>query len=180
MTFLPNGDFLVGDGYQNGRIIRYNEQGEFISEFGSVGSGPGQFDLIHGIAVDRDRRIYTADRRNNRIQVFAEDGVFIEEWPNILDPVGVYVDESDGVWVISATLNRILKYNRDGELQTYFGTFGGTRGGFPGGMARPHQLSVDQDGNLYVTGYDGPWLNKYTPKPGADPARLVDQPIVLN
>lgn len=180
MTFLPNGDFLVGDGYQNGRIIRYNEQGEFISEFGSVGSGPGQFDLIHGIAVDRDRRIYIADRRNNRIQVFAEDGVFIEEWPNILDPVGVYVDESDGVWVISATLNRILKYNRNGELQTYFGTFGGTRGGFPGGMARPHQLSVDQDGNLYVTGYDGPWLNKYTPKPGADPARLVGQPIVLN
>tara|TARA_B100001123_G_scaffold435548_1_gene564296 strand:+ start:4661 stop:5782 length:1122 start_codon:yes stop_codon:yes gene_type:complete len=180
MAFLPNGDFLVGDGYQNGRIIRYNEQGEFISEFGSVGSGPGQFDLIHGIAVDRDRRIYTADRRNNRIQIFTEDGVFIEEWPNILDPVGVYVDESDGVWVISATLNRILKYNRDGELQTYFGTFGGTRGGFPGGMARPHQLSVDQDGNLYVTGYDGPWLNKYTPKPGADPARLVDQPIVLN
>ena len=180
MTFMPNGDFLVSDGYQNGRIVRYNEQGEFISEFGSVGSGPGQFDLLHGVAVDRNRRIYTADRRNNRIQVFTEDGVFIEEWPDILDPVGVYVDESDGVWVISATLNRILKYNLNGELQTYFGTFGGTRGGFPGGMARPHQLSVDQDGNLYVTGYDGPWLNKYTPKPGADPARLVGQPLLIS
>ena len=180
MTFLPNGDFLVADGYQNGRIIRYTEQGEFVSEFGSVGSGPGQFDLIHGVAVDRDGRIYTADRSNDRIQVFTEDGEFIEEWPDISDPVGVYVDESDGVWVISAVLNRILKYNRDGELQTYFGTFGGTRGGFPGGMARPHQLSVDQEGNLYVTGYDGPWLNKYTPKPGADPARLVGQPLVIS
>ena len=179
MTFLPNGDFLVADGYQNGRIIRYNEQGEFVSEFGSVGSGPGQFDLIHGVAVDRDGRIYTADRNNDRIEVFTENGEFIEEWPDISDPVGVYVDESDGVWVISAVLNRILKYNRDGELQTYFGTFGGTRGGFPGGMARPHQLSVDQDGNLYVTGYDGPWLNKFTPKPGADPARLVGQPLVI-
>jgi len=180
MTFLPNGDFLVADGYQNGRIIRYNEQGEFVSEFGSVGSGPGQFDLIHGVAVDRDGRVYTADRSNDRIQVFTEDGEFIEEWPDVSDPVGVYVDESDGVWVISAVLNRILKYNRDGELQTYFGTFGGTRGGFPGGMARPHQLSVDQEGNLYVTGYDGPWLNKYTPKAGADPARLVGQPLVIS
>ena len=180
MTFLPNGDFLVADGYQNGRIIRYNEEGELVSEFGSVGSGPGQFDLIHGVAVDRDRRIYTADRSNDRIQVFTEDGEFIEEWPDISDPVGVYVDESNGVWVISAVLNRILKYNRDGELQTYFGAFGGTRGGFPGGMARPHQLSVDQEGNLYVTGYDGPWLNKYTPKPGADPARLVGQPLLIS
>jgi hypothetical protein len=179
MTFLPNGDFLVADGYQNGRIIRYTEQGEFISEFGSVGSGPGQFDLIHGIAVDRDGRIYAADRNNNRIEVFTEDGEFVEEWPDISDPVGVYTDESDGVWVISAVLNRILKYNRNGELQTYFGTFGGTRGGFPGGMARPHQMSVDQDGNLYVTGYDGPWLNKYTPKPGADPAMIVGQPLII-
>ena len=180
MTFLPNGDFLVADGYQNGRIIRYTEDGEFVSEFGSVGSGPGQFDLIHGVAVDRNKRIYTADRSNDRIQVFTEEGEFIEEWPDISDPVGVYVDESDGVWVISAVLNRILKYNLDGELQTYFGAFGGTRGGFPGGMARPHQLSVDQDGNLYVTGYDGPWLNKYTPKAGADPARLVGQPLVIS
>jgi hypothetical protein len=179
MTFLPNGDFLVADGYQNGRIIRYTEQGEFISEFGSVGSGPGQFDLIHGIAVDRDGRIYAADRNNNRIEVFTEDGEFVEEWPDISDPVGVYTDESDGVWVISAVLNRILKYNRNGELQTYFGTFGGTRGGFPGGMARPHQMSVDQDGNLYVTGSDGPWLNKYTPKPGADPAMIVGQPLII-
>jgi len=179
MTFLPNGDFLVADGYQNGRIIRYTEQGEFISEFGSVGSGPGQFDLVHGIAVDRDGRIYAADRNNNRIEDFTEDGEFVEEWPDISDPVGVYTDESDGVWVISAVLNRILKYNRNGELQTYFGTFGGTRGGFPGGMARPHQMSVDQDGNLYVTGYDGPWLNKYTPKPGADPAMIVGQPLII-
>ena len=180
MTFLPNGDFLVADGYQNGRIIRYTEDGEFVSEFGSVGSGPGQFDLIHGVAVDREGRIYTADRSNDRIQVFTEDGEFIEEWPDVSDPVGIYVDESEGVWVISAVLNRILKYNLDGELQTYFGAFGGTRGGFPGGMARPHQLSVDQDGNLYVTGYDGPWLNKYTPKQGADPARLIGQPLVIS
>ena len=47
-------------------------------------------------------------------------------------------------------------------------------------MYRPHQLSVDQEGNLYVTGYDGPWLNKYTPKAGADPARLVGQPLVIS
>ena len=179
MAFLPNGDFLVGDGYQNGRIIRYDAEGEFVSEFGSVGSGPGQFDLIHGVAVDRDGRIYVADRNNDRIQVFMEDGEFVEAWPNVSDPVGVFVDDQDGVWVVSAVLNRILKYDTNGVLQTYFGAYGGTRGGFPGGLARPHQMTVDPAGNLYVASYDGPWLNKFMPKPGADPSELVGQPMMM-
>jgi hypothetical protein len=185
MTFLPNGDFLVADGYQNGRIIRYNAEGELVSEFGKVdftegpGGAPGEFDLIHGVAVDRDFRIYVADRNNDRIQVFTEDGEFIEEWPNVLDPVGIYIDEREGVWVVSAVLNRILKYNLQGVLQYGFGAYGGTLGGFPGGLARPHQLSVDSEGNVYIASYDGPWLNKFTPKPGADPSKLIGHPLVL-
>ncbi len=160
-------------------IIRYNAEGEFVSEFGSVGSGPGQFDLIHGVTVDRDYRIYVADRNNNRIQVFTEDGEYIEEWPDISDPVTIFIDESDGVWVVSAVLNRILKYNTDGVLQNYFGAYGGTRGGFPGGLARPHHMTVDPAGNVYAASYDGPWLNKFTPRPGADPSRLVGQPLFI-
>ncbi len=51
LAFFPNGDFLVGDGYQNGRIIRYNAGGELLDEFGRPGKdGPGQFDLVHGVA----------------------------------------------------------------------------------------------------------------------------------
>ncbi len=179
MTFLPDGDFLLGDGYQNGRIVRYNAAGELVSEFGSVGSGPGQFDLIHGVAVDRDHRIYVGDRTNNRIQVFTEDGEFIEEWPDVTDPVGIFIDENDAVWVISAAVNRILKYNLDGVLQYHWGAFGGTRGGFPGGLARPHQIDVDQDGNVYVASWDGGWLSKFVPKPGADPIKLVGRGLVL-
>ena len=85
-------------------------------EWGELGDGPGQCDLVHGLAVDGDRRVYVGDRSNNRIQIFTENGEFIEEWPDISDPVGVFVDATDGVWVISATLNRLLKDNRDGEL----------------------------------------------------------------
>ena len=46
---------------------------------------------------------------------------FIEEWPDIRDPVNVYVDENDAVWVVSAALNRIMKYNLDGVLQYHWG-----------------------------------------------------------
>ena len=124
LAFLPDGDFLLGDGYQNGRIVRYDAEGGLVSEFGSVGSGPGQFDLIHGIAVDRDGRIYVSDRRNHRIQIFEEDGAFVEEWPDIWDPVAIMIDENDFVWVLDATLNRILKYDLEGRLLDYFGTYG--------------------------------------------------------
>jgi len=179
LAFLPDGTFLLGDGYWNSRIVKYDANGEFLMEWGELGDGPGQFDLVHGLAVDRERRVYVGDRSNNRIQVFTENGEFIEEWPDISDPVGVFIDENDAVWVISAMLNRILRYNLDGELQYHFGVYGGTRGGFPGGLSRPHQLDVDQEGNLYIASWDGGWMNKFVPKPGADPAKLVGRSLVL-
>jgi hypothetical protein len=86
LAFLPDGSFLLGDGYWNSRIVKYDADGEYLMEWGELGSGPGQFDLVHGLAVDRDRRVYVGDRTNNRIQVFTEDGEFIEEWPDVSDP----------------------------------------------------------------------------------------------
>jgi len=179
LAFLPDGSFYLGDGYWNSRIVKYNADGEYLMEWGELGSGPGQFDLVHGLAVDRDHRVYVGDRTNDRIQIFTEDGEFIEEWPDVSDPVGVFTDENDAVWVISATLNRILKYNRDGELQYHWGVYGGTRRGFPGGLSRPHQLDVDQEGNVYIASWDGGWMNKFVPRPDADPSKLIGKPLVL-
>ncbi|SVA18969.1 uncharacterized protein METZ01_LOCUS71823 [marine metagenome] len=178
LAFLPDGSFLLGDGYWNTRIIKYDAEGEYLMEWGEAGSGPGQFDLVHGLAVDREQRVYVADRRNNRVQVFTEDGAFIEEWPDITDPVGVFIDEHHAVWVISASLHRLLKYNRDGELQHSWGAYGGP-GGLAGGVFRPHQIDVDHEGNVYVASWSGGWLNKFTPKPNADPNALIGRGLVL-
>jgi DNA-binding beta-propeller fold protein YncE len=192
IVFLPDGHFLLGDGYQNGRIAKYTTDGEFVSQFGSVGSGPSQFDLIHGIAVDRSGRIYVADRRNHRIQVFTAEGDFVEEWPDIFDPVNVFIDENEAVWVADGTLNRLMKYSLEGELLNYFGAYGKVASlGRPGlncseeeavcgGFALPHSFDVDPEGNLYVAQYSGPWIDKLVPRPGADPARLIGRPIRLD
>ena len=59
--------------------------------WGSLGSGPGQFDTPHGIAVSPDDEIYVADRGNRRIQVFEPDGTYIREFT-----VDVPVDPSAG------------------------------------------------------------------------------------
>ena len=90
------------------RIIKYTEDGEHVMEWGALGDGPGEFDLLHGLAVDEDR-VYVGDRQNNRIQLFTHDGEFIEEWPNIFDPVNIWLDENRAVWVLDASLNRVLK-----------------------------------------------------------------------
>jgi len=178
MAFLPDGSFLLGDGYWNTRIVKYDADGEYVMEWGEAGSGPGQFDLVHGLAVDHERRVYVADRRNNRVQLFTEQGEFIEEWPDITDPVGVFIDERHAVWVISANLHRILGYNRDGELQHSWGAYGGP-GGLAGGLSRPHQLDVDQEGNVYVASWTGGWLNKFMATPDADPSQLIGRGLVL-
>ena len=180
LAFFPNGDFLVGDGYQNGRIIRYNAGGELLDEFGRPGKdGPGQFDLVHGVAIDREHRIYVSDRNNDRIQVFTEDGQFIEEWPDIKGPTGIHIDQSEQIWVMSTTLNQISQYSTEGVLEYQFGAYCCTRGGFNGGFSQPHQMNLDSEGNLYVANYFGGYVTKYTPKPDADPRKLLGQPLLI-
>lgn len=180
LAFLPDGTFLFADGYWNSRIIKYTADGKFVSQFGRYGKGPGEFDLLHGLAVDREGRIYVADRTNNRIQIFTKDGTFIEQWPDIYDPVDVWLQEDGSVWVLSARLNRLLKYSREGELLYYWGAYGMTAGTWPGGLARPHALDRDADGNIYIANYDGGWVNKFVPKPGADPMKLIGPPMRLS
>ena len=202
LTFAHDGKhFLLADGYQNGRIETWTTDGEYVSEFGKIDECampgttppahcapspghpngehlPGQFNLIHGVAVGKDGKIYVGDRTNDRIQVFQPDGTFIEEWPDVIDPVGIYIDQSEAVWVVSAALNRMLKYDTQGHLLYHWGTFGRTSGGFVGGHARPHEVATDTEGNVYITSWDWPgYLSKFTPKPGADPAKLIGQPL---
>ena len=71
MAFLPNGDFYVSDGYVNTRVAKYDKEGRFLFEWGKPGKGPGEFNLVHSIAIDVDRqRVYVSDRSNSRIQIF--------------------------------------------------------------------------------------------------------------
>ena len=176
LAFYPDGDFLLGDGYWNCRVVRYNAQGEYLSEFGSCGDGPGEFSTVHGLGIDRDGRIYVADRANNRMQVFEEDGTHVAVWPDIASPACVWVDENNTVWVCGRTTNRMLQYDTEGHLLSHWGTYGGTSGGFDGGSGgfhRPHGMSVDREGNFYMANWDAGTVGKHTPKPGADPSKLV-------
>jgi DNA-binding beta-propeller fold protein YncE len=68
IAFGPNGRLFISDGYGNARVLEYTSKGERVRQWGSGGSGPGQFRQPHGIAVDDRGIIYVADRLNGRLR----------------------------------------------------------------------------------------------------------------
>lgn len=79
IAFAPDGHLFIADGYGNARILEYSAEGKRLRQWGSPGTGPGQFNLPHGIAIDADEIVYVADRENGRIQRFTRDGKFVNE-----------------------------------------------------------------------------------------------------
>ena len=73
VAFDSAGNIFVADGYGNSRIVKYDKNGRFIKQVGSRGSGPGQFNLIHAIAVDAQGNVYAGSRSDQRILVFDND-----------------------------------------------------------------------------------------------------------
>lgn len=80
VAFVSDGSFLVSDGYQNARIVEFSREGQKKKEWGTAGTGPGQFHTPHGIAIDPNGKIYVADRENGRIQWFDRSGRYLGMW----------------------------------------------------------------------------------------------------
>jgi hypothetical protein len=70
------GNTYISDGYINSRVAKYDRNGDWVKSWGEKGTGPGQFNLPHAIAVDRNNNVYVGDRTNRRIQVFDTEGRF--------------------------------------------------------------------------------------------------------
>lgn len=81
VAFLPDGDFVVGDGYGSSYIHLYSKDGEFKKTIIKPGSGEGEVNCPHGLMVDprgRDPLLVVADRSNNRLQYFDLDGKHVK------------------------------------------------------------------------------------------------------
>ena len=104
----PNGDIFVADGHggaMNDRIVKFTREGTFVKAWGTKGSGPGEFNNTHSLAMDSQGRLFVGDRGNLRIQIFDQDGQFLEEWRQFGVPSEVFIDENDVIYVADSISN---------------------------------------------------------------------------
>jgi sugar lactone lactonase YvrE/mono/diheme cytochrome c family protein len=95
----PNGDIFVTDGHTpyktNARVIKFDAKGKFIKQWGVHGAGPGQLEVPHALAMDSKGRLFVADRWNNRIQIYDQDGKLLDSWTQFGRPSGLFIDKND-------------------------------------------------------------------------------------
>ena len=176
IAWLPDGTFFISDGYEGTRVAKYDKDGKFITDWGTPPAdpgnpGPNEWNTVHGIAISKDRRIYALDRGHRRIQVFDENGKFLFMFTTGLrsSPYSHVITEDGFILLGDGGTERILKYDLEGRYLYGWGAPGRLPGQFDG----PHQVSVDQERNLYVGDVFNGRANKFRPKANADPAKLV-------
>ncbi len=128
--------------------------------WGAPGTGEGEFNQPHGVALDGDGNVYVVDTGNYRVQKFEADGDFITEWGaygsgdnQFLFPFDVVVDSSGDVWVSDYHNACVRKYHDSGgDAYVHDRTIGtpGSPGSADGQFHYPWGLAVDDDDNLYV------------------------------
>lgn len=182
LAFMDENTFYLADGYDNTRVIKYDMQGNILAQWGEPGEPPnemrpGHWNNVHGIAVNPEtRRVYVNDRNNGRVQVFDENGEFLDQWSfgprpplNIHD---IYMGADGVLWAADQGGSKLLGYDGDGNFVYSWGTFGTCQGCMWG----VHGFHTDMDGNLYTSEVRTGRVQKYTPRAGANPAFLVGRP----
>ena len=161
VVIAPNGDVFVADGHvamSNGRIVKFSKDGKFIKAWGKLGSGPGEFNVPHSIAMDSRGRIFVADRSNNRLQIFDQNGTFIDQWKQFGRPSGVYIDRNDTIYVADSQSNATqnpgftrgirIGSAKDGKVTAFIRDT--TPDPDKNNNAGPEGIAGDTNGNVYV------------------------------
>jgi DNA-binding beta-propeller fold protein YncE len=175
VAVAPNGDVFVTDGHMpnqhnSARVVKFSKDGRFIKTWGHRGAAPGDFDEPHDIFIGgSEGHVYIADRRNNRIQVFDQDGNFITSWRQFGQPSSVFVGKDDTIYVGASFPDPVAK---KGELRGIVvgNAIDGSLKAFIPDPADPDKLDVgtsasgiaaDDAGTIYAADVAAHNLRKY-------------------
>ncbi len=158
MIVEADGSLLVNDSHYH-RILRYTPDGSrILAEWGTEGTGPGQFTFGRDIVVDSEGLVYAGDYggQNDRILKFSSSGEFLLEWGGIGEepgkfqrPQGMAIETHAGteyLLVADSSNHRVQRFTLDGRFHSSIGRLG--RG--PGELRFPYSVAVGKDGAIYV------------------------------
>ncbi|MDH3733731.1 MAG: peptidyl-alpha-hydroxyglycine alpha-amidating lyase family protein [Gemmatimonadota bacterium] len=172
VVVLPSGEFFVteGHGEGNNRVVKFAADGARLMTWGGSGSGPGEFNAPHTIALDSQGRLFVGDRSNNRIQIFDQNGRFLDEWRQFGRPSGIYITADDTIYVADSESwgpdnpgwKKGIRVGsaRDGSVAFFIEDVES--------MVEPHSgaegVGVDSDGNVYGAVVRRRMLEKHVPR----------------
>jgi sugar lactone lactonase YvrE len=164
VVIAPNGDIFIAQGHTPGpngdaRVLKFDKDGKFIRSWGGKGAAPGQFQVAHGIAIDAKGLVWVADRENQRMQVFDQDGTFVREikykgLPCSLDIGRQYI------YMVNGFAGQLLRLDLNGKVLAAIGKPG--KG--PGEFGEAHMIAVSQKDEIYVADSVNATLMKFVKK----------------
>jgi DNA-binding beta-propeller fold protein YncE len=145
-------------------IWKFSASGTYLAQWGSYGSGNGQFADPEGIAVDSSNNVYVVDYGNYRIEKFSSSGRYLTQWGSggsgngqFSGPEGIAVDSGNNVYVADTLNDRVEKFTSNGNYLTQWGSSGRGNGQFIG----PFGIAVDSGNNVYVVDSGNSRIEKF-------------------
>ena len=164
IAIAPNGDVFVAQGHTPGakgdaRVLKFDKTGKFLKSWGGKGKGPGQFEVAHGIAFDAKGLLWVADRENQRVQIFDQNGTFVREMKYAGLPCSFDIG-SQFVYMVNGFAGQIVKMDLNGKVLAVTGKPG--KG--PGEFGEAHFIAVSPKNELYIADSVNASLVKFVKK----------------
>jgi DNA-binding beta-propeller fold protein YncE len=163
ILFGNNGDMFIAEGHTPGkgdpRVLKFDKNGNFQKSWGGIGTEPGRFDVAHGLALDAKGLLWVADRENQRIQVFDQDGTFIRQMKYAGLPCGIQIGD-EYVYMTNGFTGQLLKLDLQGNVLAALGKPGKGLGEF----GEAHFVAVSPKGDIYVSDTVNPGVQKFVKK----------------
>jgi tripartite motif-containing protein 71 len=161
-----------GSTAENDRIQKFSPIGTPLAKWGTLGDGPGQFNVPIGIAIDQQGDIFVADVANHRVEKLSASGQFLTQWHTVGSGVGEYTEtgfdlalDSSGSLYVSEPLpygpgpERIEKFSPSGAPLAHWGVSGTG----PGQFNKPFCLTLDAKGNVFVVDSGNNRIQEFSP-----------------
>jgi len=150
VAIAANGDVFVVQGHTPGpngdaRVLKFDRNGQFLKQWGGKGTAPGQFQVAHGIDIDADGLLWVADRENQRVQLFTQDGAFVKELKYAGLPCDVDIGR-ESIFMVNGFAGQLVELALDGGVRAALGKPGTA----PGEFGEAHMLAVSPRGEIFV------------------------------